>query len=204
MILLLGSNNKYKASEIKQIFEETGLRPDSTSDFSVKILSDVLNEFFDVVEDGDTLEENAFKKANEYFQITNIPCFADDTGLEIDALNGSPGVKSARFAGEDCIDKNNRKKVLELLKNIPDGKRTAQFRTVICFVDSKQTKYIEGVCKGKIIYEERGTNGFGYDSIFVPVGFGKTFAEMDADEKNLISHRGNAIRKFAEFIDTLK
>jgi XTP/dITP diphosphohydrolase len=203
MILLLGSNNKHKASEIKRIFGETALSPDSTSDFSIKILSDVLDEFYDVVEDGEKLDENAFKKATEYFQITNIPCFADDTGLEIDALNGAPGVKSARFAGEDCIDKNNRAKVLELMKDVPEGLRTAQFKTVICYTDSNQTKYIEGVCKGKIIFDERGTNGFGYDSIFIPNGFTKTFAEMDSEEKNSISHRGKAIRKFAEFVRTL-
>jgi len=198
MTLLLGSNNKHKASEIRQILDVV-----LHSGYSLKILSDVLSEFYDVVEDGETLEENAFKKANEYYQMTKIPCFADDTGLEIDALNGAPGVKSARFAGDDCIDKNNRMKVLKLMKDIPEGKRTAQFRTVICYVDQHQTKYIEGICKGKIIFEERGTNGFGYDSIFVPEGFNKTFAEMDADEKNLISHRGNAIRKFAKFLKTL-
>jgi len=195
MILLLGSNNKHKASEVRQILNET-----LHSAYSLKILSNVLDEFYDVEEDGETLEENAFKKANEYFHLTGLPCFADDTGLEIDALNGAPGVKSARFAGEDCIDKNNRMKVLNLLKDVHEGKRTAQFRTVICYVDENKTKYVEGICKGKIIFEEKGTNGFGYDSIFVPDGFTKTFAEMNADEKNSISHRGKAVRNFAEFI----
>lgn len=195
MILLLGSNNNHKAREVKQILDEV-----LGSEYSLKILSDVLDNFYDVEEDGETLEENAFKKANEYYQMAKMPCFADDTGLEIDALNGLPGVKSARFAGEDCIDKNNREKVLKLMKDVPEGDRKAQFRTVICYVDGAKTKYVEGICRGRIIFEERGTNGFGYDSIFVPEGHEKTFAEMDADEKNSISHRGRAVRKFGEML----
>ncbi|ROL61403.1 RdgB/HAM1 family non-canonical purine NTP pyrophosphatase [Bacteroidetes/Chlorobi group bacterium ChocPot_Mid] len=199
MILLLGSNNKHKASEVRQILDEV-----LKSQYTLKILSEVLDEFHDVVEDGETLEENAYKKAKEYFELAKIPCFADDTGLEIDALNGLPGVKSARFAGEDCIDKNNRTKVLQLMDGLPEEQRTARFRTVICYFDGANAKYVEGICSGRIISEERGTNGFGYDSIFVPEGYERTFAEMQAEEKNAISHRGKAIRNFAKWLKTKK
>ena len=168
--------------------------------FRIKILSEVLDELFDVVEDGLTLEENAFKKASEYHNLTVLPCFADDTGLEIDALNGEPGVHSARFAGEHGNDAENRKKVLYLLSNFPIEKRTAQFRTVICFYDGSKPYFIEGICKGKINFDEKGTNGFGYDSIFIPDGSTKTFAEMNPFEKNEISHRGKAIRNFVQFL----
>lgn len=195
MILLLGSNNRHKASEVERILDEV-----LHSQYTLKILGDVLEEYYDVEEDGETLEENAFKKAKEYFELVKIPCFADDTGLEIDALNGLPGVKSARFAGEDCNDKNNRTKVLRLLEGLAEESRTAQFRTVICFVNGTVVKYFEGVCRGRIIAEERGSNGFGYDSIFVPMGYERTFAEMGAEEKNAISHRGKAIRNFAEWL----
>lgn len=199
MILLLGSNNKHKASEIKQILDDT-----LHSQYTLKILSEVLDEFNDVIEDGETLEENAFKKAKEYFDLAKIPCFADDTGLEIDALNGLPGVKSARFAGEDCIDKNNRAKVLKLMENIPEKQRTARFRTVICYVDGTQTKFVEGICNGKITFQEQGTNGFGYDSIFIPQGHNRTFAQMNPQEKNSISHRAIAIKNFAQWLKTKK
>lgn len=199
MILLLGSNNKHKASEINQIIEFA-----LPNKFEIKILSDVLDNDYDVVEDGKTLEENAFKKAFEYFQLTGLPCFADDTGLEIDYLNGLPGVNSARFAGKHGNDAENRKKVLFLLEKIEKVLRTAHFRTVICFYDGNNAEYFEGVCEGLIIRDERGTNGFGYDSIFIPNGFDMTFAQMNADEKNTISHRGKAINKFVTFLKYLK
>jgi XTP/dITP diphosphohydrolase len=195
MILLLGSNNQHKAKEINQIIEKS-----LPGKFDIKILSDVLENPYDVIEDGLTLEENAFKKASEYFQLTGLPCFADDTGLEIDALNGLPGVNSARFSGEHGNDAENRKKVLALLDNVADENRTARFRTVICFYDGTKAEYIEGICKGSIIREELGTGGFGYDSIFVPFEHKITFAQMSAEDKNLLSHRGKAIRNFIGFL----
>ncbi|MFC2131756.1 RdgB/HAM1 family non-canonical purine NTP pyrophosphatase [Bacteroidota bacterium] len=199
MILLLGSNNKHKASEVKQIIEKH-----LPGQFEIKILSDVLDNDFDVEEDGATLEENAYKKAYEYHKLSNLPCFADDTGLEIDALNGEPGVHSARYAGKHGNDSANRKKVLELLKDIPDEKRTAQFRTVICYYEGKEPHYIEGICQGRIIHEERGSGGFGYDSIFVPDSYQQTFAEMNAEQKNDLSHRGKAVRNFVELLRNIK
>jgi len=148
----------------------------------------------DVVEDTDTLEGNAELKARAFFDKAQIPVIADDTGLEIDALDGRPGVYSARFAGEDVTYADNRRKALELLANIPDKKRTARFRTVICYFDGKRKEFIEGRCDGKIIFEDRGDAGFGYDQIFMPDGYDRTFAEMSADEKNAISHRNNILQ----------
>jgi XTP/dITP diphosphohydrolase len=188
MKILIGSNNKHKAEEIQEIFDRVAPK-------KVKILtpSDVLDEILDIIEDGDTLEKNALLKARGFNQASGIACIADDTGLEIDALGGKPGVYSARFAGEDSNDKKNREKVLRMMADIKPENRTARFRTVICYCNGDDVWYVEGICKGQIIDEERGDAGFGYDPIFVPNGFGQTFAEMTPDQKNKLSHRGKAI-----------
>lgn len=154
----------------------------------------------DVIEDGKTLEENAFKKAKEYSERYKLPCFADDTGLEIDALKGKPGVYSARFAGEPANDAENRKKVISLLSDEKISDYKAAFRTVICYYSSGKAVYLEGKCEGSIILEEKGSAGFGYDPIFVPKGFTKTFAEMTSEEKNAISHRRLATEQFIRLI----
>lgn len=197
MKILLASNNRHKAKEILDKIQEAKLR--------VEILTpeDISSDVFDVEERGRTLEENAFLKARFFYEKFNLPTFADDTGLEVDALDGAPGVFSARFSGVYGNDRANRLKLLSLLKNIPENERTARFRTVICFIDNGKPTFFEGVCPGAIITEERGEGGFGYDSIFVPQGYNFTFAEMSFEEKNRISHRSRAIEKFVGFLKKL-
>ena len=195
MKLLIATNNKHKISEIVRIFEQK-----IPGKIDILTPNDLHLEL-DVEETAGTLEGNAELKAKAFFDAVKIPVIADDTGLEIDALDGQPGVYSARFAGEPPNDERNRQKVLALMKDIPEEERTARFRTVICYIDDKGINFIEGKCEGKIIEEERGDAGFGYDPIFIPEGFDKTFAEMTADEKNSISHRGRAIRNFADWLE---
>ncbi len=199
MKILIASNNKHKISEISKILDE--YFPGQFEVLSPRELGIDL----DVEETADTLEGNAELKARSFFKAAHIPVIADDTGLEIDALNGKPGVFSARFAGEPPDDSKNRLKVLELMKNIPEEKRTARFRTVICYYDNAKPVFIEGKCEGKIIDEERGNAGFGYDPIFVPQGYKKSFAEMQPAKKNAISHRAKAILNFVNLLkNTLK
>lgn len=160
----------------------------------------------DVDETGETLEENAALKAHATALAAGAPAIADDTGLEVDALDGAPGVRSARFAGEDAVDADNVALLLERLAGVPDDRRTARFRTVICVArPDGQERFAEGVCEGRIVAEPRGDAGFGYDPVFVPDdGDGRTFAEMSAAEKHGISHRGRAVRaageRFAAFL----
>lgn len=195
MKILVGTNNKHKLSELQAIFNEEApgkiqlVSPKETLDFPL-----------DPEENGDTLEANAKIKAEEFHKASNLPSIADDTGLEIEALGGRPGVHSARFAGAQGDDAENRKKALRLMREVPDEQRNARFRTVICFAGAGGTYFIDGECRGKIIREERGSGGFGYDSIFVPDGFDKTFAELPPQTKNEISHRANAAKNFAEFL----
>lgn len=145
-----------------------------------------------------TLEANAALKANYVFEKYGYPCFADDTGLEVDALDGKPGVYSARYAGENATDADNRRKLLKDLANISNKK--ARFRTVIALRLSKEDiEYFEGICKGEILEAERGEQGFGYDSIFRPKGYDESFAEMDLEAKNKISHRGKAIKLLVSY-----
>lgn len=198
MVILLATNNQHKKNEIQKILNGFNL-----NDIEL-ITPESLGISIEVEETSDNLEGNAKLKAEAFAKISGLPVIADDTGLEIDYLDGRPGVYSARFAGEDGNDARNRLKVLKLLQNIPDNKRTAKFRTVICLFINSQIKFIEGVCKGIIIDEERGSNGFGYDSIFIPEGFKKTFAEMSGEEKNQISHRSIAINKLAEFLKKME
>lgn len=194
MKILIATNNKHKINEILSILEEK--IPGQIQLVRPRDLGINLN----VEENTNSLEGNAELKARAFFNAAKIPVIADDTGLEIDALNGQPGVISARFAGEPSNDERNRKKVLELMRKIPEKERTARFRTVICYIDEKTTNFIQGKCEGKIINEERGNAGFGYDPIFMPDGSNKTFAEMTAEEKNAVSHRGNAIKNFADWL----
>ena len=151
-----------------------------------------------VEEDAQTLEGNARKKAEALFELTHLPSLADDTGLEVDALDGAPGVRSARFAGEQATDRNNRRLLLQKLDNVND--RSARFRTVIAYIDDKGLHYFEGICSGKITTEERGSGGFGYDSIFMPEASDRTFSELSPEEKNEISHRGAALREFESYL----
>lgn len=192
--IILSSGNKHKIEEIKFILQDMPFEVLSKDDLGYKD--------FDVVEDGNTLEENAFKKAEELHKLVNGIVLADDTGLFVDALNGEPGVYSARYAGEPVSDKNNRFMLLENLKDIPIEKRTAYFKTVIAvvFEDGKKMT-AEGRVNGKIAFEERGQNGFGYDSLFIVSDTGKTFAEMSEEEKNTISHRARALINLKEKLE---
>lgn len=192
--IILSSGNKHKIDEIKFILQDMPFEVVSKNELGYKD--------FDVVEDGNTLEENAFKKAEELHKLVNGIVLADDTGLFVDALNGDPGVYSARYAGEPASDKNNRLMLLENLKGIPMDKRTAYFKTVIAVVFEDGNKMIaEGRIDGKIAFEERGQNGFGYDSLFIVSDTGKTFAEMSEEEKNTISHRARALINLKEKLE---
>jgi XTP/dITP diphosphohydrolase len=160
-----------------------------------------LNAFGEVpeaVEDGDTFAANAIIKAKYYSRLTGKPCLADDSGLEVDALAGEPGVYSARYAGEDATDAANNEKLLANLATVAVQDRTARFRCVLAFVDPKGTIITaEGKCEGVILRQYRGRGGFGYDPLFDVPALGKTFAELTVAEKNAISHRGQALKKMA-------
>lgn len=159
---------------------------------------DMLEDVPHIEEDAETLEGNARKKAQTLYRHTNAASLADDTGLEVEALEGRPGVHSARFAGPEAGDEENRRLLLEMLEGIKN--RAARFRTVIAYVDRDGMHYFEGICRGTIISEERGSGGFGYDPIFVPEGSEKTFSELSAEEKNAVSHRGRALREFESYL----
>lgn len=152
----------------------------------------------DIPEPYDTLEENALAKARHVYQKTGKSCFADDTGLETEALGGAPGVHSARFAGESRSSTANMKKLLKLLENSEN--RQARFRTIIALILKGQEYLFEGIVQGEITRTAAGTTGFGYDPIFKPTGYQTTFAQMSLEEKNKISHRKNAVRKLVEFL----
>lgn len=190
--ILIASGNIHKISEIKSVLKKSpNILILSLKDFGIKIV---------VKEDGKTLQENALIKAKKINSVLRMPTISDDTGLFVDALNGAPGIYSARYAGEIAGYKENRMKLLSEMRNVQRDKRSAHFKSVICFyVNDKEHYFFEGVCKGKIIYEEKGKNGFGYDSIFVPDGLNKTFAEMTDSDKNKISHRANALEQFRKF-----
>ena len=153
----------------------------------------------DIEETGKTLEENSLLKAQTIFDIYKLPVLAEDTGLEVEALNGAPGVYSARYAGAHG---NSEENMLLLLKNMEGQKnRVAQFRTVATFITENASNIYSGVVKGSIIEKKKGNEGFGYDPIFIPAGFSTTFAEMSAKEKSLVSHRAIAIGKFAKYFE---
>ncbi|OGS26242.1 MAG: non-canonical purine NTP pyrophosphatase, RdgB/HAM1 family [Elusimicrobia bacterium RIFOXYB2_FULL_48_7] len=197
MKLVIATNNRNKLREIKEIFSDMALPGE------IEVLS--LADFRDVpeiVEDGATLEENAVKKARVISEFTGLAAFADDTGLEVDKLNGEPGVYSARFAGEQCSYEDNNNKLLSLLEGVPEKDRGARFRCVIAVVvPGGKTYTVEGEMKGAIAISPKGANGFGYDPIFVPEGQGRrTFSEMSSEEKNNISHRSAAVRKSKEVL----
>jgi len=186
--LIFATNNPNKVSEVKAILE---------GKFMVISLKEAAIEI-DIPEPYDTIEENAREKARVVYQLTNQNCFSEDTGLEAEALNGEPGVKSARYAGERRSFENNIDKLLRKLEN--KNSRKAQFRTVICLILNGKEKIFEGICKGIIIAERRGASGFGYDPVFIPDGSAKTFAEMTMEEKNIFSHRKKAIEKLITFL----
>lgn len=190
MKIVIASGNKNKIKEFKEIFKDTNIEFLTPSDFGI--------DDFEVDEDGETLKDNSYKKAKSLYDIVKNPTIADDTGLFVKSLDGKPGVRSHRYAGENSNDKKNRKK---LLNNLEDkDNRDAYFETVISFVDGKDSNFFSGKIDGEILKQETGEGGFGYDSIFKPEGYDLSFSQMGAEEKNKISHRAIALRKFREFI----
>lgn len=188
--IVFATNNQHKLDEIRKITEGR---------LHILGLADI-GSHDDIEETGATLEENALIKARFVKEKYGFDCFADDTGLEVEILNGAPGVFSSRYAGENCNPTDNMNKLLNALQGIDN--RTARFRTVIALVIHGKEHLFDGVINGKIIEEKRGTAGFGYDPIFVPDGYEGTFAELGNDVKNSISHRAKAIEKLVDFLDT--
>jgi XTP/dITP diphosphohydrolase len=191
MKLIFATNNQHKVDEIRSVIG-TDLEIITLKEAGIDI---------DIPEPYDTLEENATVKARTIFERTGINCFSEDTGLEVTALNGEPGVKSARYAGEGRSFDRNIEKLLINLADKPD--RSARFRAVISLlIDGNETQF-EGICDGKIIDQKRGGLGFGYDPVFIPDGSDRTFAEMGLEEKNIYSHRRKATEKLVAFLNTL-
>ncbi len=183
--IVLASNNKHKVEEIQSILKNIEIATLDEIGFTEEI-DEIANTF----------EGNAMLKAVTVFDETQWPVFADDSGLEVEVLNGAPGVFSKRYAGTGNSE-DNITKLLNELKEVKN--RKAQFRTVLCFFDGKTEHYFEGIVKGIIIYEKRGTGGFGYDPVFVPEGYDKTFAELGDQVKNTMSHRALAVQQFLAF-----
>ena len=194
-VIILASNNKNKLKEIKAKLNPFGIKVISQKEAGYDI---------EVEETGKTFIENATLKAEEIFKMSKKPVIADDSGLEIDVLNGEPGVYSARYAGENATDEDRINKVLNLMKDVTDdAKRTARFKCAICYIDINGVKHIfEQACEGIIAKETHGNNGFGYDPIFM-VGQ-KSFAELSSEEKNKISHRGKAVNELVNYLKNEK
>ncbi len=191
MKLVFATNNLNKLAEVKKMLPK-----------NIELLSlKDINCFDDIEETAITLDGNAKIKANHVTNKFNFNCFADDTGLEVESLNGAPGVYSARYAGEPSNSENNMQKLLTALNGKEN--RTAQFRTSICLNLNGKQFLFNGVCKGTILTKKHGEKGFGYDPIFQPQEFKQSFAEMSSEEKNTISHRGLAIKKLVEFLKSI-
>lgn len=194
MKVVLATHNRHKVEEIKSIL----------SDLPIELLSlDNFPGIGEIIEDGATLEENARKKAQTVFQMTGLLSLADDTGLEVEALGGRPGVYSARYSGENATYQQNNEKLLREMRHIPPDKRLAKFRCVISMVGNGIDEIAVGEVPGTILEELRGKNGFGYDPLFVPDGYDITYAEMDSDLKNKLSHRARAIEEAKEILKKL-
>lgn len=195
--IILATRNKGKIREIRSLF--------ASADIEIMSLDDIQG-CPDIIEDGDTFKDNAFKKAHGIAEVTGFMALADDSGLEVDALSGAPGVHSARFAGEGADDEANNRKLLDMLQGVSEEKRTARFRCVIVLYDpSGRWISAEGVCEGVISSAPKGENGFGYDPIFFLPGVGCTMAELTKEEKNSLSHRSMALKKLlAELPDFFK
>ena len=184
MEIILATHNLDKCKELQATFIDTNIKILTLQDFP---------DIEEIIEDGNTLEENAFIKSKTVFNLTNIPTISDDTGLEVDALNGAPGIYSARYAGEQRSYSDNVNKLLLDMENIEEKNRTATFKTVVTYVSKDLELVAEGSVKGLITRKPYGRKGFGYDPIFYVFSENKTFAEMNINEKQKCSHRGNAI-----------
>ncbi|RRO22836.1 non-canonical purine NTP diphosphatase [Flavobacteriaceae bacterium 14752] len=188
MQLVFATHNQNKLLEVQAILPQ-----------SIKLLSlNDINCHEDIAETANTIEGNAQLKAEYVFKTYNLPCFADDTGLFVNSLNGEPGVYSARYAGQQKDAQANINKLLKNLNNTKD--RSAYFKTVIAFKTENDNKLFTGICKGQITKTPSGSAGFGYDPIFKPLGYTQTFAELDPQTKNQISHRGQALQKFIDYL----
>jgi len=189
--IVLATRNKHKIEEIKTIL----------SDLHIEILT--LNEFPEIPplkEEGLTMRDNSLQKAQTVFRHTHVPTLADDSGLEVFFLNGRPGVISARYAGVGAGDEQNNQKLLGEMRGVPPRRRRAQFRAVLTLLGDNYSETTEGICEGSLAESPRGSNGFGYDPIFIPNGFHRTYAELTAEEKNVISHRAKALAAMKEVL----
>ena len=189
--LIAATTNKNKLTEIRKEFDDDRIVLKSLADFS---------NYPEVIENGATFSENASQKARIYFDYFKKPVIADDSGLMVEALNNEPGVYSARYAGQNADYSANNKLLIEKIKNIPEEKRSAQFVCIICFKDENEEVFFEGIAEGIILTELRGKGGFGYDPLFYIPSLGKTYAQLSLEEKNALSHRGKALRKFEKYI----
>ena len=185
--IVIATSNKHKVSEISVKIQPFFDEILSLADFP---------EIGKIIEDGNSIEENSFIKSRASFNHTKIASIADDTILEVDALNGAPGLYTARYAGENATYEENMTKLLKKLDGVEDEFRTARFRTIISFVDGINDFHVEGTIEGKILQSRVGSNGFGYDPIFCSTEFNLSLAQMNSEQKNQISHRGLAIKKF--------
>jgi len=191
MKLIFATNNQHKLFEVKKAIG---------SEFEILSLKEL--DFFDEIpETHETIAENAQEKSSFIYNKFKINCFADDTGLEIEALNGNPGVYSARYAGDNCSFEDNMNKVLEEMSGMKN--RNALFKTVVSLIINGNEMQFSGIVKGKILEQKKGDSGFGYDPIFQPDGFDMSFAEMPINQKNQISHRGLAIKKLSNYLKSL-
>lgn len=192
MKLILASRNRYKLGELRSFLQ----------DLSVDVVSvDDVAPGLPLVEDGSTFVENALKKARAVHAHSKLPALADDSGLEVFFLNGRPGVISARYAGDAADDAANNEKLLRELRGVPPRRRHAQFRAVLALVGPGYEEIAIGTCAGTVMESPRGTNGFGYDPIFRPDGFSRTYAELSQEEKNRISHRSRAFKALHEILE---
>jgi XTP/dITP diphosphohydrolase len=195
--IVAASQNKHKIKEIEAITKEFDMYIVSRDDAGVPNV--------EIIEDKETFEENSYKKAKEIMELCHEITIADDSGIEVDYLNGAPGVYSARFAGEECDDKANNAKLLKLLEGVPMEQRTGRFVSVITMVfPDGRSLVARGEVEGHIAMEESGDNGFGYDPLFIPFGYDRTFGNFSPEDKNMISHRANALAKLRELLWQIK
>jgi XTP/dITP diphosphohydrolase len=195
-VLLIGSGNRGKAAELAGLLEDLPWEVRSLADYA---------PVPPPVEDGLTFEENAVKKALYFSELFGVACLADDSGLMVDAIGGDPGIYSARYAGEAADDKANNAKLLAQLEGVAEAERTARFVCYAAFVRPGGPPHVEnGAAEGRIDFKPRGAGGFGYDPLFIPEGYTRTFGEMEAAEKKLISHRGRALQKMRSYLERLE
>ncbi|MCE5329516.1 XTP/dITP diphosphatase [bacterium] len=196
--IIIATKNKGKVKEIRHYLKDSGIKLLSLNDFE---------ESPEIIEDGESFKENSIKKARIVAHAFNKPTLADDSGLEVDFLNGKPGVFSSRYSGENATDKSNRDKLLSELSDVKElSARSARFVCHLVLWDPQKDLLFEtdGICEGDIGFEETGSGGFGYDCIFIPKGFNRTMAQLSEDEKNQISHRGKALKNFVSFLEKNK